>query len=94
MNVTMTSEVIAKLRALLNEESDDACIRVREAKIGAGWKSQIVLRLSISEREDDDVEGEIESLPFVINSELVDQYGLIFSVSLDEHQNFDVKAMN
>lgn len=53
-----------------------------------------MLRLSIDERDDDDVEGEIESLPFVINQEVVDQYGLNFSVSLDEHQAFDVKALN
>lgn len=45
-----------------------------------------MLRLSIDEREDDDVEGEANSLPFVISEDLADQYGLDFSVDLDEEK--------
>lgn len=41
--------------------------------------------LSIDEREDDDLEGEVNSLPFVIDEELADQYGESFSVSLGEN---------
>ena len=36
MNIKMSSEVVARLRALLDEEGGDARIRVREAKVGAG----------------------------------------------------------
>ena len=53
-----------------------------------------MLRLSIDERETDDLEAEIDSIPFVINEDLADQYGTKFAVSLDEHQVFDVQAMN
>lgn len=45
-----------------------------------------MLRLSIDEREEEDVEGESESLPFVIAEDLVDTYGSNFSVSLDENK--------
>jgi hypothetical protein len=45
-----------------------------------------VLRLSIDEREDEDVEGEAASLPFVIGGDLAEQYGRDFSVAMDEHR--------
>ncbi len=94
MRISMTSDVADKLRSLLDQEGADAVVRVRETKIGSACKSKLVLRLSIDEREDDDVEGQVQSLPFVINKELVEQYGSNFSVSLDEHQAFDVKALD
>jgi hypothetical protein len=53
-----------------------------------------VLRLSIDERENGDMESEIDSIPFVINEDLADQYGTKFAVALDEHQAFDVQALN
>ncbi len=42
--------------------------------------------MSIDERDDDDMASEVESLPFVINKDLADQYGTSFSISLDPHQ--------
>lgn len=45
----------------------------------------MVLMLSIDEREDGDVEGESSSMPFVINEDLADQYGVNFSIALDEN---------
>lgn len=45
----------------------------------------LVLRLSIDEREDEDVEVEVDSMPFVANEELVAQYGPAYSVTLDEN---------
>ena len=36
MNITMDKDVAAKLQALLAAEGDDAVVRVREAKVGAG----------------------------------------------------------
>lgn len=52
-----------------------------------------MLRLSIDERDDDDVEGRAESLPFVIGKDLADQYGTRFSISLDPHQMPVVAAL-
>lgn len=94
MNITVTTEAATKLRALLDEEGEDSVVRVRETKIGSACKSKFVLKLSIDEREDDDVETEVESIPFVINKELVDQYGKSFSVSLDEHGLPSVAALS
>jgi len=94
MNVTLTSEAASKLRALLKEENEDAVVRVRETKIGIACKSKLVLVLSIDERADDDVETEVDSLPFVINRDLVDQYGNDFAISLDEHQMPKVAALS
>ncbi|MDR0466994.1 MAG: hypothetical protein LBH94_06520 [Deltaproteobacteria bacterium] len=53
-----------------------------------------MLRLSIDERENDDIESEIDAIPFVINEDLADQYGRAFAIALDEHQAFDVQALN
>ena len=50
--------------------------------------------LSIDEREDDDLEGEAESMPFVINEELADQYGTSFSICLCENGQPTVTAQN
>lgn len=86
LNMTMTAEAAARLKALLDNEGDDMCIRLRETQVGTPCKRQIVLRLSIDEREEDDLECEINGLPFVTVQDLVDQYGENFTVTLDENQ--------
>ncbi len=53
-----------------------------------------MLRLGIDTREADDVIGEAESLPFVIDKELADQYGTHFSVSLDKSRMPVVVALD
>jgi hypothetical protein len=45
-----------------------------------------VLRLSIDEREDEDVEGEAASLPFVVDADIAERYGRDFSVAMDERR--------
>lgn len=50
--------------------------------------------LSIDEREDEDLEGEVNTLPFVINEELSEQYGVNFFIALDGNQLPMVKALN
>lgn len=94
MNIALNDDIKGKLRKLLANEGDDAVVRVREAKIGSACKARTVLRLSIDEREDEDVEATIDSIPFVINEELVEQYGDDFTVEfLEDDQAFDVKAV-
>lgn len=44
----------------------------------------IVLRASIDEREDGDVETEMDAVPFAISEEIADQYGSNYAISLDE----------
>lgn len=36
MNIAITDEASARLRELLESEGDDAVVRVREVKVGAG----------------------------------------------------------
>jgi Fe-S cluster assembly iron-binding protein IscA len=90
MHINLSDEAASKLRALLDEEGGASCVRVRESKIGSACKSRIVLRLSIDERSDDDLEVPAQSVPFVIDRDLADQYGENFIVALDEHQAFTV----
>ncbi|MCL1939498.1 MAG: ErpA-related iron-sulfur cluster insertion protein [Desulfovibrionaceae bacterium] len=93
MNVKMNNGVAEKFRALLKEEGGDAAVRIRETKVGTACKARIVLRASIDdEREDDDVVAEIDSIPFVINEELVEQYGLDFVITLGEDGMPEVEA--
>jgi Fe-S cluster assembly iron-binding protein IscA len=94
MNVTVSGDAATKLRTLLSEEEENSCIRIRETKVGTACKSRLELRLSFDERDDEDMEGEAESLPFIINQDLAEQYGTNFSVSLDEHGMPVVAAQN
>jgi len=49
----------------------------------------MVLRLSIDdELEDDDIQGEADSLPFVIGGLLFEQYGTEFSVAVEPHGSY------
>jgi len=84
MDIKMNAGVADKFRALLKEEGGDAVVRIRETKIGPPCKAKLVFLASIDEKEDDDVAGEIEGIPFVINEELVEQYGEDFIISLGE----------
>lgn len=85
MNISITEAAAERLAALLKEEGGDAVVRIREAKVGPPCKSKLMLRLSIDERENDDLEENVRSLPFVISEDLAEQYGGNFSVTLDEH---------
>ena len=55
----------------------------------------MVLRVSIDdELEDDDIQGEAGSLPFVINELLVEQYGTEFSVTVEQHGGYQSYLAN
>ena len=93
MNIAMNTEIVGKLRQLLASEDDDSVVRIRETKIGSACKARTVLRLSIDMREDEDLESEIEAIPFVMNEELAEQYGTNLVVNyIEEEHAFDVKA--
>lgn len=94
MKIAMDHGIEEKLRKLLEKEDDDAVVRVRETKIGSACKAKNVLRLSIDMREDDDVEAEVNGIPFVMNEELVEQYGDNLTVRyLEEDLAFDVQVV-
>lgn len=50
--------------------------------------------MSLDEREDPDEEQEIEvdGLPFVVSNDVIDSYGLKYSITVDEHSMPSVSA--
>jgi len=84
MNVTLENGVADLFRKLLKEESDDAVIRLRESKIGNACDSTIVLRAGVDEREDDDVETQVDSFTIVMSEDFADQYGQDFTIFICE----------
>ena len=48
-----------------------------------------MLRVSIDdELEDDDIQGEFDSLPFVVSGSLVEQYESEYSVAVESHGGY------
>ncbi len=95
LEITIAPEVVAKFKELMQEEqSEDAVFRIRETKVGGGCKSRVELRVSLDEREDPDEEQEIqiEGLPFVVSNDVIDSYGLKYSIMVDEHNMPSVRS--
>lgn len=95
LKIDVTPEISNKFKELLKEEdSDDAIFRIRETKVGGGCKSRIELRVSLDEREDPDEEKEvqIDGIPFVVSNEVIDSYGLKYSIFVDENDMPGVRA--
>ncbi len=82
MKVTLENGVADLLRNLLANEPDDAVIRLREAKIGNACKSTIILRAGVDEREDDDIETQVDSFTIVMSEDFADQYGQDYAIYL------------
>lgn len=94
LNITLSSDATVRLYSILKEEDDNACVRVREFKVGTPNNPlKIVLSLSIDERDEEDVEGEAEAMPFIMNRELVEQYGINLAVSVDANRVFEVNPV-
>lgn len=95
LKISVTPEISDKFKALLKEEdSEDAIFRIRESKVGGGCKSRIELRISLDEREDPDEEQEIQvdGIPFVVSNDVIDSYGLEYSIFVDDHDMPGVRA--
>ena len=95
LKIDVTPEISNKFKELLKEEdSDDAIFRIRETKVGGGCKSCIELRVSLDERDDPDEEKEvqIDGIPFVVSNEVIDSYGLKYSIFVDENDMPGVRA--
>ncbi len=88
LQISVLPEVIVKFKELIQEEvGEDSVFRIRETKVGGGCKSRMELRVSLDEREDPDMEQEIQidGLPFVVSNDVIDSYGLKYSIVVDEH---------
>lgn len=92
LDIMLIGDSATKLYSIMKEEDDSACVRIREFKVGTSCNMnlKIVLGLSIDTRDEDDLEGEAVTLPFVMNRELADQYGTCFTISLHSCRTFDV----
>ena len=93
LSIRLTAEAANDLQTILAGEEDGACVRLREFRLGSCWTKnlQIVLRLSIDGREDEDLVGRTGPLTFVMSRELAALYGRSFSVYLDENRVPSVK---
>lgn len=88
LTINLSPEAVARFKELLVEEdNEDAVFRIREVKVGMACKSHMELRMGIDEREDEDEEQEVtvEGMPFVINNDVIDIYGTVYDVVLDEN---------
>lgn len=95
LKIEVAPEVSAKFKELLkDEDNEDAVFRIRETKVGGGCKSRIELRVSVDECEDPDEEQEIEvdGLPFVVSNDVIDSYGLSYTIFVNENDMPGVKA--
>jgi len=93
LSITLAPNVREKLKNLLLEEDNDAAkMRIREVKAGSGCKSHIELRLSIDERDEleDEEEISVDGVPFVVHPDVIDTYGSVFSVSINEENGMPV----
>lgn len=96
LQITILPEIAAKFKELLEEEGEDAVVRIRETKVGGGCKSRIVLKVSIDEREDPDDEEEVvvEGVPIVASNEVIESYGNVYEFFVDEHNMPAVRCPN
>jgi len=95
LNITLSPEIVEKFKALLEEEdNDEAVFRIRETKVGGGCKSRIELRVSPDERDDPDEEQEVtvEGIPFVVSNEVIESYGEVFEIFVNEHDMPGVRS--
>lgn len=96
LQITMPPEIAAKFRTLLDDEGEDAVVRIRETKVGGGCKSRIVLKVSIDEREDpdDEVEVMVEGVPVVASNDVIESYGEVYDFFVDDHDMPAVRCPN
>ena len=87
ISITLTPDISAKFKELLEQEAnDEAVFRIKEVKVGGGWKSHLELRVSLDEREDPDEECEVtvDGMPFVVSNDVIDSYGEQYSIAAQE----------
>ena len=92
--VTVDETMLAKLREMIEDEGDDACVRVREYKLGGGCRTRIILGLAIEEMdEDEDEKVEIEGVPFIADADFLLRYGREFKAAFNEEGMMVVEAL-
>ena len=85
--------ILEKLHKMLEEDDEDACIRIREFKMGGGWHSKVMLGLSIDEMdEDEDSKIMNNNLPFIAENDFLAKHGNVFDITVGENKEILVSS--
>ena len=91
--VTIGEEMLEKLRAMLEDEDEETCIRLREYKVGGGLHCKIVLGLGMEEMyEDEDEKVVVEDVPFIADKDFLTKYGKAYELSFNEDRQVVLTA--
>jgi len=93
--VTIGEEMLAKLRAMLEDEEEGTCVRLREYKMGGGCHSRIVLGLALEEIEEgEDESAEVDGVIFIADGDFLLKYGREFALDFTEDKQVEVRALS
>lgn len=91
--VTIDEAMLQKLRAMLEDEDEGACVRLREYKVGGGCHSKITLGLGMDAAdEEEDAQIKVHDVPFVAEKDFLLKHGNAFSLSFSEDKGVIVTA--
>ena len=79
--VTIGDEMLEKLRAMLEDEDEDTCVRLREYK---GMDEM---------DEDEDEKILIDDVPFIADNDFLTKYGKAYELSFNEDKQVVLTAL-
>ncbi|HMM38213.1 MAG TPA: ErpA-related iron-sulfur cluster insertion protein [Desulfovibrio sp.] len=93
-SVETTEEILKKLRNMLSDEEEDACVRLREYKAGCGCHSKIMLGLGLEEAvEGEDERIDVDGVPFIAEKDFLLKHGKSYMLTLDENKQTVLTAL-
>ncbi|MES9997632.1 ErpA-related iron-sulfur cluster insertion protein [Desulfovibrio aminophilus] len=93
-SVETTDEILNKLKKMLNDEDEDACVRLREYKAGCGCHSKIMLGLGLEEAvEDEDERIDVNGVPFIAERDFLLKHGKSYALTFDENKETVLTAL-
>ena len=85
--ISTDESMLEKLRGMLADEDEGVCVRLREYKVGGGCHAKIVLGLGMDEPdEEEDVQTEIDGIPFVAEKDFLSKYGTSFTLGFNDNK--------
>ena len=91
--VTVNEEMLDRLRSMLEDEDEGACVRLREYTLGGGCRSRIILGLALEEKDEDDESVDVEDVTFIADSDFLLRYGRKFALTFNEEKQVELKAL-
>lgn len=85
-DIQVTEMAEKKLKELLQDEPQDACVRLRIFTFGSACQARQMFGLSIDSMDDmEDISlGVVQGIPFIAEEEFIDQYGDSFLVDMNK----------